>query len=33
MEAVYARNFNRITMETYDGEKLYLKAGIGNSCE
>ena len=33
MEAVYARNFNIITMETYDGKKLYLKAGIGNSCE
>ena len=32
-ETIYKTIFYRITMNTYNNKKLYLKASIGNSCE
>ena len=32
-EVIYTYTFYRIIMKTYDNKKLYLKDGIGNSCE
>ena len=33
MEVIYPTTYYRIIMKTYDGKKLYLKDGVGKSCE